>query len=121
MRRASLTLIAVLLAAGVISAQDDGPPLEVVLERAGRYVAEYQKGLRGIVAEEEYLPNSTSSRGSPDSPGPPSREGRQLKSDLSLVKPGAEARWMPSPNVFEVDKTPFRDRDQPLYTLSLAS
>lgn len=121
MRRASLALIAVLLAAGVISAQDDGPPLEVVLERAGRYVAEYQKGLRGIVAEEEYFQNYTTSRGSPGSRGRTSREGRQLKSDLLLVKLGVEERWMQFRDVFEVDKKPVRDRDQRLYKLFVDS
>ena len=110
MRRAWLALIAVMLAAGVISAQDDGPSLEVVLERAGKYVAEYQKGLRGIVAEEEYFQNYTTSRGSPGARGRTMREGRQLRSDLLLVKLGEAERWMQFRDVFEVDKKPVRDR-----------
>src|SRR5690242_18542793 len=98
MRSASLALSAAILAGGVISAQtsvnDTAPALEVVLERAGRYVAEYQKGLRGIVAEEEYFQNYTTSRGSPGSRGRTTREGRQLRSDLLLVKLGEAERWM---------------------------
>src|SRR5690348_9453450 len=98
MRSVSLALAAAILAGGVISAQtsvnDTAPALEIVLERAGRYVAEYQKGLRGIVAEEEYYQNYTTSRGSPGARGRMTREGRYLKSDLLLVKLGVEERWM---------------------------
>jgi hypothetical protein len=105
MRRAWLVPAAVMLAAAVISAQEP-PPLEVVLERAGKYVAEYQRGLRGIVAEEEYYQNFTTSRGSPGARGRVVREGRRLKSDLLLVKLGAEERWMQFRDVFEVDRRP---------------
>ena len=122
MRRAGPAAVALLLATGVISAQapsseNTAPPLEVVLERAGKYVAEYQKGLRGIVAEEEYFQNFTTSRGSPGARGRITREGRQLKSDLLLVKLGDEERWMQFRDVFEVDRRPVRDRDQRLYKL----
>jgi hypothetical protein len=117
MRSAWLVPAAVVLAAAVISAQEPPPPLEVVLERAGKYVAEYQRGLRGIVAEEEYYQNFTTSRGSPGARGRMVREGRRLKSDLLLVKLGAEERWMQFRDVFEVDRRPVRDRDQRLYKL----
>jgi hypothetical protein len=109
-------LIAVVLARSVVSAQDQPPALDVVLERAGRYVADYQKGLRGIVAEETYIQNVTTSRAA-GSRGRLSREGRQLKSDLLLVKLPTEERWLQFRDVFEVDRRPVRDRDQRLYKL----
>ena len=121
MRRAFFALTAVVLAAGVISAQEDEPTLDVVLERAGKYVAEYQKGLRGIVAEEEYYQNFTTSRGSPGARGRMTREGRYLKSDLLFVKLGDAERWMQFRDVFEVDRKPVRDRDQRLLKLFVES
>src|SRR5436190_21289426 len=117
MLRVCLVAIAALLALLPVRAQEAPPPLEVVLARAGTYVAEYQKGLRGIVAEETYLQNVTATRGIGPR-GRLSREGRELKSDLLLVKLGtAEDRWLQFRDVFEVDKKPVRDRDQRLYKL----
>jgi hypothetical protein len=46
-----------------------------------------------------------------------SREGRELKSDLLLVKLGDENFWMQFRDVFEVDRKPVRDRDQRLAKL----
>ena len=117
MRRSWWAAAAVLSATAVISAQEPSPTLDLVLERANRYVSEYQKGLRGIVAEEEYYQNFTTTRGSPGARGRATREGRLLRSDLLLVKLGAEERWMQFRDVFEVDRKPVRDRDQRLYKL----
>jgi len=90
------------------------PPLATILARAAGYVDQYQKGLRGIVAEEDYAQNVTRS---PAGRGRVTREGRQLKSDLLLVKLGAEERWMQFRDVFEVDRKPVRDREQRLQQL----
>lgn len=117
MRKGLLVPIAVLLAMPAPAARQQ-PTLDAVLGKAAQYVAEYQKGLRGIVAEETYIQNVTSTRmGGPASRGRPSREGRQLKSDLLLVKLGKEERWLQFRDVFEVDRRPIRDRDQRLYRL----
>jgi hypothetical protein len=93
------------------------PPLNVVVAKANDYVAAYQKGLRGIVAEETYYQNFTTSRGSPGTRARTTREGRQLKSDVLMVKLGEEERWVQFRDVFEVDRRPVRDRDQRLYKL----
>ena len=118
MRRASLTAAAVLSGVALLCAQEtQQPSLELVLSRAGNYVAEYQRGLRGIVAEETYYQNFTTSRGTPGSRGRLMREGRQLKSDVLMVKLGDAERWLQFRDVFEVDRRPVRDRDQRLYEL----
>jgi hypothetical protein len=108
---------AIVLAAAVFGAED--PTLDVVLARAAEYVSQYQQQLRGLVAEETYRQNLTrmvAARPS-DARGRQSREGRELKSDLLLVKLGDENFWMQFRDVFEVDKKPVRDRDQRLSKL----
>jgi len=110
-------VVSVMLAAAVLSAQE--PTLDVVLARAADYVSQYQEQLRGLVAEETYRQNVTrmaAARAS-DPRGRMSREGRELKSDLLLVKLGDENFWMQFRDTFEVDKKPVRDRDQRLSKL----
>jgi hypothetical protein len=88
------------------------PTLETVLARAAAYVADYQKRLAGIVAEEHYrqqVTNPTRTRSF--------REFRELRSDVLLVKLATEDRWLQFRDVFEVDRKPIRDRDQRLYKL----
>jgi hypothetical protein len=117
MRRGLLTAIAVFSGVALLCAQEASQPsLDLVLRRAGNYVAEYQKGLRGIVAEETYYQNFTS-RNSPGARGRLTREGRQLRSDVLMVKLGDAERWLQFRDVFEVDRHPVRDRDQRLYKL----
>jgi hypothetical protein len=111
--RAIAALIAAVWVVDATAAQE--PPLSEILIRAAGYVDGYQKSLRGIVAEETYLQNMTTARGG--GRGRVTREGRQLKSDLLLVKLGTEERWMQFRDVFEVDRKPIRDRDQRLYKL----
>jgi len=109
--------VALLLSAASLGAQD--PALDVVLARAAGYVSSYQQQLRGLVAEETYKQNVTrmvASRPS-DPRGRQSREGRELKSDLLLVKLADEDFWMQFRDVFEVDRKPVRDRDQRLAKL----
>ena len=88
------------------------PTLESVLARAAAYVADYQKRLAGIVAEEHYrqqVTNPTRTRSF--------REFRELRSDVLLVKLATEDRWLQFRDVFEVDRKPIRDRDERLYKL----
>ena len=75
-----------------------------------------QTALRGIVAEEPYRQNVISAA---PRPGRRARtaQGRQLESDLLLVKLGDDESWMQFRDVFEVDRKPVRDRDQRLYKL----
>jgi hypothetical protein len=117
MRPGAVTLIALCAAAGVLAAQPvEGPPtLDVVLQRASAYVTDYQKRLQGVVAEETYRQNVvTPARGGR---GRVNREGRELRSDLLLVKLGNADFWLQFRDVFEVDRKPVRDRDQRLYKL----
>jgi len=113
------TACAIILAAAVLRAQD--PTLDVVLARAAEYVAQYQQQLRGLVAEETYRQNlmlTTAGRTiGPGARARQTREGREIKSDLLLVKLGDENFWMQFRDVFEVDRKPIRDRDQRLSKL----
>ena len=116
MRRALASFAAALLAIGVASAQE--PALDVVLARAAGYVAQYQKQLRGIVAEETYRQNMVNMRrGGLGGRGRANREFRELRSDLLLVKLGDDDFWLQFRDVFEVDRKPVRDRDQRLVKL----
>lgn len=113
------TLLAIVLAAGVLRAQE--PTLASVLGHAADYVERYQRQLRGLVAEETYRQNVMLTAASrtlgPGARGRQTREGRQLKSDLLLVQLGDENFWLQFRDVFEVDRKPVRDRDERLYKL----
>jgi hypothetical protein len=113
MRRLAGPLALVVFAAAVVSAQE--LTLQTVLARAAVYVADYQKRLQGVVAEETYSQNVVTNAAR--ARGRVNREGRQLKSDVLLVKLGDEERWLQFRDVFEVDRKPVRDRDQRLYKL----
>jgi hypothetical protein len=108
--------LAALMAATSLRAQAE-PSLATVLARAATYVADYQTRLAGIVAEELYRQNvQTTSRG-----GRQTREFRQLRSDVLMVKPAGADRWLQFRDVFEVDRRPIRDRDQRLFKLFVES
>jgi hypothetical protein len=108
--RAIAAILALALGPAGVAAQE--PTLETVLALAARYVDNYQHGLAAFVAEEHYRQNvSTSSRA-----GRGTRQYRELRSDVLLVKPGDDS-WVQFRDVFEVDRKPVRDRDQRLYKL----
>jgi hypothetical protein len=111
MRGAASALIAVAMLASV-RAQE--PALDTVLARAADYVADYQKRLAAVVAEEHYRQQVINS----SRPGRISaRQHRELRSDVLLVKLGQDDSWLQFRDVFEVDRKPVRDRDQRLYKL----
>ena len=88
-----------------------GPKLDDVLKRAGRYVAGFHQQLTGIVAEEAYtqtVDSMLSTRG---------HVTRTLKSDLILVRPGSGDRYVELRDVFEVDGRSVRDREARLERL----
>lgn len=108
--------LAALMAAASLQAQAE-PSLATVLARAATYVADYQTRLAGIVAEEHYRQNvQTTSRG-----GRQSRQFRELRSDVLMVKTAGADRWLQFRDVFEVDRRPIRDRDERLYKLFVES
>ncbi|HEX6164988.1 MAG TPA: hypothetical protein VFZ31_16590 [Vicinamibacterales bacterium] len=115
MLRAVLTAM---LAAGAVSAQE--PAFPVVMARAADYVAQYRTQLRGIVLEEHYRQNMVSvapGRTAGTGARGRAREGRELKSDLLIVKLANDNFWMQFRDTFEVDRRPVRDRDERLYKL----
>lgn len=114
MRRVCAGLMVAIAVASASARQDAEPTLDVVLARAAAYVTDYQTRLAGIVAEEHYRQNVTASmrRG-----GRSTREFRELRSDLLLVKTGTAGSWLQFRDVFEVDRRPIRDRDQRLFKL----
>lgn len=105
------------LLAAPASAQE--PSLKAVLLRAAAYVAEFHRRLSSIVAEERYVQHNYpfTSRGLR---GPAVIPYRELKSDLLLLKPGDAAdAWMAFRDVYDVDGTPVRDRQERIARLFL--
>jgi hypothetical protein len=108
------------------------PLLATVLDRASAYVAEFQRQLSGIVAEEHYIQevlafkkrhgcpaNATYSsvlncQGQLTSP-----VRTELRSDLLLVRPAGAASWTEFRDVFEANGAPVRDRTERLTKLFL--
>jgi VWFA-related protein len=78
-----------------------------VLAAAAKYLAQYERDVSAIVAEETYVQRIASSR-----------ESRTLRSDLLVILEEA-AGWVSFRDVFEVDERAVRDRDQRLMNLFL--
>jgi hypothetical protein len=89
------------------------PSLNDVLKRAGAYVAEFQKQLSGIVAEETYEQHVRKQSDGANV------TRRRLKSDLLLVRPVGSDRYVEFRDVFEVDGRAIRDRQDRLTRLFL--
>jgi hypothetical protein len=122
------TVIAALLIVAVYvrpAAGADGPSLKSVLQRAGSYVARFERDLSSLVAEEHYVQEA---RRFPAGGCPPGTgagtyqatlgcEGRlidpmrtELRSELLLVR--SSRAYVQVRDVFEVDGRPVRDRDE---------
>jgi hypothetical protein len=88
-----------------------------VLERAGTYVATFERQLSGVVSEEVYVQRIAEEATSRRSIRPvPSR---QLRSDVLLVRAEGTTRYVQFRDVFEVDGRPVRDREERLSRLFL--
>jgi hypothetical protein len=111
MNRAVFVMIALMAA----PAAAEEPTLDEVLQRAGKYVVEFQRQLSGIVAEERYEQNVAATGISVSRS--PAVLSRVLKSDLLLVKPAGSDRWIQFRDVFDVDGNPVRDRSERLMKL----
>jgi hypothetical protein len=112
-------LIAGLIAVPVLA---QTPEIDAVLDKAGDYVATYEKTFVGVVAEETYRQQVQGGRGRNDARGFPVEtpgQRRDLKSDVLLVRAPAGDRWMQFRDVFEVDGKPVRDRAERLTKLFL--
>jgi hypothetical protein len=93
------------------------PSLAEVLGRAAAYVTRFHTQLSGIVAEETYFQEARTSGQRPS--GTAAGPRKTLKSDLLLVRPPKGDRYVEFRDVFEVNGTPVRDRDQRLTRLFL--
>lgn len=107
-----IVLILCLLRPWFCAAQEP-PSTASVLARVASYVGDYQRQLIGVVAEEHYRQNAFNTARS----GRQSRQFRELRSDLLLVKLPDEDHWLQFRDVFEVDRKPVRDRDERLHKL----
>jgi hypothetical protein len=85
--------------------------IDTILARAGSYVTDFIDRFANVVAEERYLQESFSTR--------TTRAGsrRDLRSDLLLVRVPDSTLMIPFRDVFEVDGSPVRDREQRLAKL----
>lgn len=92
------------------------PTLPTVLDRAAAYIADFHRQLSSIVAEERYVQDWKSVLPGRHPEITPLGH-RVLRSDLLLVKPDGARAWMEFRDVFEVDGTAVRERDQRLVTL----
>ena len=103
------------VAAGTIEDKKDvTTPLATILERAGRYVKEYEETFRNLVAEEIYRQWG---------PNPNVGEGqvvRTLRSELVFVRLPGPLPWGTFRDVFEVDGQKVRDRERRLEKLFFA-
>jgi hypothetical protein len=113
-----------ILAAGLIAVPvlAQTPEIDAILDKAGDYVALYEKTFVGVVAEETYRQQVQGGRGRNDARGfPVETQGqrRDLKSDVLLVRAPAGDRWIQFRDVFEVDGKPVRDRAERLTKLFL--
>ena len=112
---AYLTLVA-LVPPLLVSAEEVS--LKTVMQRAGVYVTDFRRQLSSIVAEESYVQDVTPLVARPARPAA-STKRRELRSDFLLVwSPGAD-RYIEFRDVFEVDGTPVRDRQERLTALFL--
>jgi hypothetical protein len=92
-------------------AAGDSPKLEQVLARTAAYVAEFERQLSGIVADEDYTQQVHGGKvAAPE-------ELRRLRSDLLLVKPVGSQDWMQFRDVYEVNGVEVHDRNDRLMKL----
>jgi hypothetical protein len=126
-------VVAVALVITTAPARAQQASLRTVLENAAEYVTRFQRQLGGIVAEERYLqevvpPDASVSVGiTINTPGRPgrgvgttaTRTYRELRSDLLLVYPSGANRWVQFRDVFEMDGSLVRDRNDRLANLFL--
>jgi hypothetical protein len=113
--RASLLIVLSMMTAAPAAAQQ--PSLATVLERAAAYVADFQRQLSSIVAEERYIQDWKQELDRRRGTNP--LDHRVLRSDLLLVRPGSDGDWMEFRDVFDVDGQPVRERTERLEKMFL--
>ncbi len=112
-RGASAVLLPAVLCLVVPSAASaQEPTLGAVLTRAAAYVADFQRLLSGIVADESYLQQINSGAGGP-------LQRVRLTSDVLLVRPPGADHYVQFRDVFAVNGASVRDREERLTRLFL--
>src|SRR4030095_1630624 len=108
--------MAVLVAAYLraFASAEQEPSLNDALRHAATYVANFQRQLSTIVAEETYVQEIKHQQ---TALGNPILLPRRLRSDLMLVRPEHSERYVEFRDVFEVDGSGVRDRDDRLTRL----
>lgn len=86
----------------------------LLLEKAGRYVADYERSFSNLVAEETYTQRTE--QVTPERDAPLERR-RSLRSDIVFVTLPGPIPWGTFRDVFEVDGRPIRDRQARLQSL----
>jgi hypothetical protein len=107
-------LAGAVLASGAGSIEDKkgvATPLATILERAGRYVLEYEGTFSNLVAEETYR------QWGPDPRTNAGTIARTLRSDLVFVRLTGPLPWGTFRDVYEVDGQKVRDRERRLEKL----
>jgi hypothetical protein len=85
------------------------PELASLLDKAGRYVVEYENAFQNIVAEEEYSQRTASVEGVPDR--------RTTRAELVFVRLAGPIPWASFRDVYEVDGRAVRDHTNRLERL----
>jgi hypothetical protein len=133
MRLRILLVCVVMTLAAADQAAAKKPELADVLERAGEYVAGFERQLSGIVAEEWYTQDVLASAKERDCARAATysavlncREAQlvypvhaELRSDLLLVRPTGASSWTEFRDVFEANGRQVRDREERLTRLFL--
>lgn len=95
-------------------AGNTAPTLDTVLQRAGRYVTTFAEQFSSVVAEER---SEQSSSGGPRG----FVTTRQIVADILVVRVPGTTQWMAFRDVFEVNKSKVRDREDRLLKLFVES
>jgi VWFA-related protein len=112
----ALTALTVVATSSSFHAQE--PSLPTVMARVGSYAATFQRQLSNIVAEERYVQDITHMNLVPGRFAADAH--RELLSDVLLVQPGGTNRYVGFRDVFAVNGTPVRDRQNRLAALFLS-
>jgi VWFA-related protein len=112
----ALTALAVVATSSSFHAQE--PSLATVMARVGSYAATFQRQLSNIVAEERYVQDITHMNLAPGRFAADAH--RELLSDVLLVQPAGTNRYVGFRDVFAVNGTPIRDRQNRLAALFLS-
>ena len=111
MRRFALATLAACVWLASVGARQDGtaaPDLATVLRRVGDYVTAYERDMASVVAEETYVQIASGA-------GPV--QSRRSRADIAIVLINESTGWVAFRDVFEVDGTPVRDREDRLTRL----